>query len=297
MTDPVSPELKEEQMASSASLPAHALSSAETDTPCDLDLDALEKVARAATQGEWTFDVRPQHWAAGGKYLGYEDGSGLIINHVTASDIEHFATFDPPTVLKLIAAVRNRRADTASGGRGEGISAVAESTDAPHFAAAEEAQRKSEARPFRLIDLAEVATKAIYTHGFGFREVVGPTQPREGKVYVNLCWDDDTLVRAAFWIDPEEAPDTAATVSSRSLGEQPEAFEQMFEGPDGWSEWIHPTPGYRMKCCGCDLVHDMEFEIAAASRGTGELGPLNDGESVENGVIIFRARRSLGEGG
>ena len=43
MNDPVSPELKEEQMASSASLPAHVASATETDTPCDLDLDALEK--------------------------------------------------------------------------------------------------------------------------------------------------------------------------------------------------------------------------------------------------------------
>ncbi len=70
-----------------------------------------------------------------------------------------------------------------------------------------------------------------------------------------------------------------------------EEFEQMYEGPDGWSDWIHPTPGYRMKCCGCDLVHDMQFAIADPSLNTGELGPLNDGEDAEEGVIIFRARR------
>lgn len=49
--------------------------------------------------------------------------------------------------------------------------------------------------------LAEVATKAVYTHGFGFREVVGPAVTRDGRCYVNLCWDDDTMVRAVFWVD------------------------------------------------------------------------------------------------
>lgn len=30
---------------------------------------------------------------------------------------------------------------------------------------------------------------------------------------------------------------------------------------EGWSDWIHPLPGYRMACCDCGLVHDMEFRI------------------------------------
>lgn len=35
----------------------------------------------------------------------------------------------------------------------------------------------------------------------------------------------------------------------------------MVEQEDGWSEWIHPLPGYRFSCCDCGLVHNMEFRI------------------------------------
>lgn len=66
----------------------------------------------------------------------------------------------------------------------------------------------------------------------------------------------------------------------------PREFEVMYEGDDGWSDWVHPEPGYRMKCCGCGLVHDVQFEVAA-NRGSGVLNP---GES-SGAVIIMRARR------
>lgn len=55
---------------------------------------------------------------------------------------------------------------------------------------------------------------------------------------------------------------------------------------DGWSEWIHPLPGYLMQCCDCGLIHEMEFAIG---RRSGD-GPLNEGET-EEAVIVFRARR------
>lgn len=32
---------------------------------------------------------------------------------------------------------------------------------------------------------------------------------------------------------------------------------------DGWSDWIHPLPGYRMACCDCGLVHELELRIDA----------------------------------
>lgn len=66
-------------------------------------------------------------------------------------------------------------------------------------------QGRHEGGAFDLLNLAEVATKAVYTHGFGFREVVGPSK-RDGKVYVNFAWDDDRLVRAIFFVSPDEAP-------------------------------------------------------------------------------------------
>lgn len=44
--------------------------------------------------------------------------------------------------------------------------------------------------------------------------------------------------------------------------------------PGGWTDWIHPLPGYRMACCDCGLVHELEFRID-------DLGRVN-----------FRARRN-----
>jgi hypothetical protein len=33
---------------------------------------------------------------------------------------------------------------------------------------------------------------------------------------------------------------------------------------DGWTEWIQPVRrGYRLRCCDCDLVHEMDFRIKA----------------------------------
>ncbi len=59
------------------------------------------------------------------------------------------------------------------------------------------------------------------------------------------------------------------------------AFPTEHAGDDGWSDWIHPLPGYRMACCDCGLVHRMEFDIddegrvifraGRDTRGTGQL--------------------------
>jgi hypothetical protein len=69
----------------------------------------------------------------------------------------------------------------------------------------------------------------------------------------------------------------------------PEGLEIMYEQEDGWSEWIHPMPGYRMQCCGCGLIHKMEFSIVPPSDVTSR-DQLNDGETMKR-VIIFRASR------
>jgi hypothetical protein len=63
--------------------------------------------------------------------------------------------------------------------------------------------------------------------------------------------------------------------------------EPMHPDEEGWSEWIHPLPGYLMQCCDCGLIHETEFAIVP--RHKGNAGPLNDGEGKS--VIIFRARR------
>jgi hypothetical protein len=59
--------------------------------------------------------------------------------------------------------------------------------------------------------------------------------------------------------------------------------------PDGWTEWVHPLPNYRMQCCDCGLIHEMEFAIADHCK---DGVPLNEGEDSTH-IIVFRARRAV----
>jgi hypothetical protein len=52
-------------------------------------------------------------------------------------------------------------------------------------------------------------------------------------------------------------------------------YRVMYAGEDGWCDWIHPLPGYKMACCDCGLVHDMEFDYIKKDKR-----------------IVFRARRN-----
>ena len=51
-------------------------------------------------------------------------------------------------------------------------------------------------------------------------------------------------------------------------------YPVMVPDDEGWSEWIHPLPGYRFACCDCGLVHDLEFDLS------------------DDNKLIFRARRN-----
>ena len=46
--------------------------------------------------------------------------------------------------------------------------------------------------------------------------------------------------------------------------ENGEEFPTEQPNADGWSDWIHPLPGYRMACCDCCMVHELETRIDAA---------------------------------
>lgn len=43
-------------------------------------------------------------------------------------------------------------------------------------------------------------------------------------------------------------------------------YRKEVEGDDGWSDWIHPLPGYKMACCDCGLVHNLQFRIDDAAQ-------------------------------
>lgn len=66
--------------------------------------------------------------------------------------------------------------------------------------------------------------------------------------------------------------------------------EPVADGEDDWSEWIHPLPGYRMGCCDCGLVHEMQVAITEANDDYVE-GDYNLGEGADS-VVVFRMRRA-----
>lgn len=67
----------------------------------------------------------------------------------------------------------------------------------------------------------------------------------------------------------------------------------MVERDDGWCDWVRPLmAGYRMACCDCGLVHDMQFQVIKRGRtfpdGSWE-GTEVDGDKFR---VAFRARRN-----
>jgi hypothetical protein len=64
--------------------------------------------------------------------------------------------------------------------------------------------------------------------------------------------------------------------------------EPMVKRPSGWTEWIHPLPGFLLQCCGCDMIHQMEVAIVPKKAGT---FPLNKGEGRR--VVVFRMSHTI----
>jgi hypothetical protein len=71
-------------------------------------------------------------------------------------------------------------------------------------------------------------------------------------------------------------------------------YRHETEQADGWSRWVQPVmKGYKMACCDCGLVHDMEFRALQKGRdqadGTWMAKPL--GQKAFR--VEFRARRNV----
>lgn len=71
-------------------------------------------------------------------------------------------------------------------------------------------------------------------------------------------------------------------------------FITYHAGRGGWSPWVSPKmKGYKMKCCECGLVHEIEFKIVRFigdpdSKGLTEIEPIKD-KDVQ---VIWRLRRA-----
>lgn len=66
----------------------------------------------------------------------------------------------------------------------------------------------------------------------------------------------------------------------------------IFNGPpvadDGWTDWVQPKhTKYKLKCCDCGLVHEMQFRVVKDTRRS----RLCDIEDQVKGLVVFRARR------
>ena len=65
-------------------------------------------------------------------------------------------------------------------------------------------------------------------------------------------------------------------------------YKVEFEGEDGWTQWIQPKhTGYKLRCCDCALVHDMEFRVVRDDQND----PLVDPEKIIKGLVVFRVKR------
>ena len=64
----------------------------------------------------------------------------------------------------------------------------------------------------------------------------------------------------------------------------------------GWSEWIIPKPDYKMACCDCGLIHDIEFRVVKQGRskrnGTFSVTPVPSEAKQGHFRVYFRARRN-----
>lgn len=65
-------------------------------------------------------------------------------------------------------------------------------------------------------------------------------------------------------------------------------YQQHVAGKDGWSDWTQPHHAkYKLRCCDCGLVHEMQFRIVRNVRGS-KLVSITDRVP---GLVIFKARR------
>lgn len=70
-------------------------------------------------------------------------------------------------------------------------------------------------------------------------------------------------------------------------------FRKEHEVEDGWSRWVQPVmTGYRMACCDCGLVHDMEFRALRKGKDQPNGAWLATKLRRDRYRVEFRARRN-----
>ena len=68
-------------------------------------------------------------------------------------------------------------------------------------------------------------------------------------------------------------------------------IENETEG--GWSRWVPPLhKGYRMACCDCALVHNMEFKVVHVTKTMKDGSWLYEDVKGNKLRVMFRAQRN-----
>lgn len=76
-------------------------------------------------------------------------------------------------------------------------------------------------------------------------------------------------------------------------------MKQHHANEDGWSDWETPVmDGFRMACCDCGLVHDVDFLVLEVTKknddGSWESVPL-DKDKYRVSLRMRRNNRSTGQ--
>lgn len=120
-----------------------------------------------------------------------------------------------------------------------------------------------------------------------------------GRLYLKRNWTPDEQDEHSREVAEREAILTETRPSygdvmakAREIGAvEPARPEKMIEGEDGWSAWRSPRPGYRMVCCDCGLVHEMQFRIVQDYEKDGN-GNISARVIEDEGLkVVLRARR------
>lgn len=65
------------------------------------------------------------------------------------------------------------------------------------------------------------------------------------------------------------------------------------EGCNGWSAWVNPRMDrYRMACCDCGLVHDIQFRVVQVKQWLSRGRKIVQFVSARKYRVEFRARRN-----
>ena len=60
-----------------------------------------------------------------------------------------------------------------------------------------------------------------------------------------------------------------------------------------WSEWVSPKADYKLRCCDCSLVHNIQFKVVKVKEKLGNDEFIaRDLSKPGNYLVMFRAQRN-----